>query len=390
MKSIIITILTLFFSANMFGQVQITLDEDLKPFIPLENPSDRDYTMGLAFGGTHRNKTNGYIYRPGKWINSKIMKRKLKDSVGVLELSPGWIVAGTAFTPDDLQSKTPVFNDRPYSFLLYLSTKQNTLQIFKHRMYTSELNMGFIGTPIGKWVQTAIHKAQNDGDTKDPHTPMGWGNQISNGGEPTFLYSISREDLITTNKVKYEQERSYFELKHGLKLMGGYYTGATYRPTIRIGILDPRNWFRNINILDNGNKDITTRQKAEADFNLGLISAEERKRITDSEFKKDYYLAPRKWELFLFGSGGATAILYNQMLNGKFRDTERSKHTLSFNETEHLIFEWNTGIGLGIPIGTKMLNLLWTAHAGRTKQFNLPLATSHKWGAFAISLNRNR
>ncbi|RYE52830.1 MAG: DUF2219 family protein [Sphingobacteriales bacterium] len=378
-----ILLLSIFLLCHMtaFAQTLYT-DEDLEPLLKLGSASDRDYTMGLSIGPRGSNP-NSLIFKPGSWITKKLLGKHMPNRTNLLEFTMPWTINGTAFTPDDLTSYAPVTNDRPYAFILYLSTKKLYLNVEKHSLFASEFNYGLTGTHIGKWVQTKIHETMNDDDTKDPHTPRGWSNQISNGGELTFLYSLSYEKLITDQRMHRQQERGTVELKHGVKAMIGYYTGAQYQLAGRLGLLDVRNWIRSTNPLGGGDKDIATRAQAEADLNLGKINREEYKRIMKNDQMKSHYSSRRKFELFAFSSIRPTFMLYNELLNGKIR---QSAHTFNFKQTQHFMLEWTTGVGLGFPAFASYVNLSWTINAGRTAQFRTDMATKHQWGAVGISI----
>ena len=58
------------------------------------------------------------------------------------------------------------------------------------RAFQSSLAIGVLGLPVAEALQQGIHKLL--GNTE----PRGYSHQISDGGEPTFMYSVSRYRLL--------------------------------------------------------------------------------------------------------------------------------------------------------------------------------------------------
>lgn len=318
------------------------VDEDIKPLLQFANANDQNYTMGLGFGYASFKFNDSYAFKPIESINYIFVPKKIRSHDN--SLPPSITLNGTAFTPDELRDSNVIYNDRPYAFLLYLSTKKF---YSKERSFIStEFNIGIIGLDLGKWVQTSIHNVMNDNNTHEPYTPQGWHNQISNGGEPTFLYMFNYEYL----NIK----RTYFEFKTGAQGMIGYYIGANFQTSARLGWLDNSKWMGSYNPLGGGNKNFNKNNNK------------------------------KKFEFFLFGSLKPTTILYNEMLNGGLRN---SNHTLNWNEINHFILEWNTGLGLSIPTHKKSnsLDLFWAVNAGRTSEINTSLSRAHQWGGIYIT-----
>lgn len=335
----------------------IYTDEDLKPILQFSEDRDQNYTMGFGFGFSSPALKEANFLKPAIYFGNLLTKKFKKDEV-LDDLSPNLSLNGTAFTPDELRDKEVNKLDRPYAFLLALSTKDFRLIQSKGkrpRFFTTEVSIGMLGLKLGQWVQTNIHKGMNDGNTKEPYLPEGWHNQISNGGEPTFLISFSTEFLFTSSAFeKNKNRRSYYELKAGYQVMGGWYTGGNVSATARVGLLDPKNWIQNFNVLGNFNKA------------LGEIP------------KRSMF------ELYLYGSIRPSLILYNEMLLGGFRTPA---HSFSWGQMEKDTLEWNTGIGLNIPGVNYSTNLVWALNSGRSPEFNTSMGRWHKWGSIYITFN---
>src|SRR5262249_25173080 len=78
----------------------------------------------------------------------------------------------------------------PYANLLYAASSQVALDEQRGTAFQSSLSIGVLGLPIAEAVQHAVHELL--GNTE----PRGYSHQISDGGEPTFMYSVSRYRLL--------------------------------------------------------------------------------------------------------------------------------------------------------------------------------------------------
>jgi hypothetical protein len=206
---------------------------------------DRNYTMGLGIVFTCPSLKKCCFYAPHRLLNRLFNRQFLNENQNsVQNVTHSLMIANGSFTPDSLPATYIIKNDRPYGSLTYLQTVTAAVDPVKFRQCITTFSAGLIGTDLSKEVQTAIHKSMNDNDTKDPRTPRGWGNQISNGGELTLAYTVEEERLITWKQVSGEEKITYtgIELKHAWKYSLGYYTNINYAFNFRLGKIDPRNW----------------------------------------------------------------------------------------------------------------------------------------------------
>jgi hypothetical protein len=263
-------------------------------------------------------------------------------------------------------------NDRPYGSLTYLQTVTAAVDPVKFRQCITTFSAGLIGTDLSKEVQTAIHKSMNDNDTKDPRTPRGWGNQISNGGELTLAYTVEEERLITWKQVSGEEKITYtgIELKHAWKYSLGYYTNINYAFNFRLGKIDPRNWTYRTNALGSSNK-VTN----PAAFNKKSESP-----------ATPYYEKKKTFEFYTFGSLRPVFTLYNALLNGQFR---KSAYTINFNDMRHLILEFDGGAAISVPIQKRNLLEFKIRISGRSPEFKLPDRPPrwHFWGGVDLAFS---
>ena len=357
-KTLLTPILLLLLSASAQSQnlidstksVMLYTDEDFKPIQIFGKANDQNYTMGFGLGFSSQWLHKSWVLFPNEIISSLFIRKDKKQDSNIVRLSPSLTLNGTAFTPLDLRRSDAVIGDRPYAFLLALSTKELFLNTKKKSLITTEFSYGLMGTKIGQWVQTKIHNIIKD--TADTPIPMGWDNQISKGGEPTFLYSFKYERLLYT--VKLAEIRNLFELKYGGEAMIGYYTGVAGNLGIRFGLLDPANWYKGTSQLINQH---------------GIMKATPRSHT----------------EAYVFANARPMYKIYNELLSGGFK---ASAYTLPFDEIQQASVEWNFGIGLAFPgkrNNTFAVN--WMLNAGRTSELNTSFSRSHQWGTINLTYN---
>lgn len=322
---------------------------------------DRNYTMGLGIAFSNDGLKKACILWPHYLLNKVFNKRNLNDRDNrYSENSVAMMIANGSFTPDYLPEYNVISNDRPYASITYLQTITTQVDNLKYQQTYSTLSMGLLGTRVSRAIQTTIHEWMNDHDTKDPRTPRGWPNQISNGGEFTATYAWQKEILLTTKAVSDEKKTSVggIELKHGYGYSIGYYTTANYGLHFRLGQKDPRSWVYKVNALASSNKGAGN----------GV----------------DYYRRGKTFQVYLFGSLRPTFVLYNALLNGQFK---RSVHTVSFQDTRHFLLESDWGGALHLPVGKRRTDIaLRLRISSRSPEFKLPgrLARFHHWGGIDL------
>jgi len=95
----------------------------------------------------------------------------------------------TAFTPKDLSTSAPIYNDRPYSSMVFLANSLKVTVPEKYIAFHSTFILGALGLRVSEQVQTTIHHILGINPAN------GWHNQISDGGELTARYVFSRQRL---------------------------------------------------------------------------------------------------------------------------------------------------------------------------------------------------
>lgn len=348
--------------AGIFYDQDYTLEQ---LHIPLNE--DRNYTMGLGILVSHTTLKNWCLFTPHYFLNNVFGKSFLNDKHNRLPENANAIMLGNgSFTPDSLPAGYVIKNDRPYGSITYLQTVTSSVNTMIYARATSTFTFGIIGSGVSKCIQTAIHEAMNENDTKAPRTPKGWHNQVSNGGELTLGYSFEKEKLITDKAVREKKQTSRFgiELKHGYRYSIGYYTMANYGFHFRFGKIDPRNWPYRVNSLGSSDKDAAAVDK-----------------VTYGEKDKTF-------ECYVFGSLRPTFTLYNALLNGQFR---KSEHTINFQDTRHLTLEAEGGAAISIPLTRRTLCELKLRVCSRSPEFKLPArpARFHYWGGIDMVISHS-
>lgn len=226
------------FPADKWG-TGLYLDQDLA--VPFLN-EDRDYTMGIAAEFFWQDKKSGLypldgiVKRIGQWLG-------LHDKQD--EIVRSFMLGSITYTPDDLSNPNPIFDDRPYASLLYLSNKR--VRANKHNATGIEFQLGLLGSGLAGDIQTRLHRSWRDMTGKDvPVDPMGWSHQIADGGELTLRLRVSNSQLL------FEQQGSWDVAASG-SLTLGYQTNLSAGITARLGQLASPSWTIPFDPVNRGN-----------------------------------------------------------------------------------------------------------------------------------------
>ena len=205
------------------------LDNDL--LIP-GSDRDQDYTGGLGFTFAGR-------YAAETWWSLDPLLSATDRLIGFDALTDqhhrlhAIQIGLLVFSPSDIGSDSAIYDDRPFANLLYLS---NSRRFIKHRddpVYQSTFTIGVIGSRIGSEIQQGIHKVVG------AETPEGWDHQISDGGELTFQYSVSRQKLLFSN---FQEAETEYELKYAMSASLGYISEAWLAVSGRWGYINTPWW----------------------------------------------------------------------------------------------------------------------------------------------------
>ena len=228
--------------------VYIYTDQDIFP--DLIHPKrkvafneDRNYTMGMIIGYFGMTANSNYWGVP---LLRKQVDRFLgfdcwhceNDAISRASM----FILGNAFTPLDIERTDVVEGDRPYASLLLLGSSFTSADDDAGLSITTELGIGALGLNHGKVFQSTIHREHWLGSTRP--VPLGWHNQISNGGEPTFLYRVNFRKRFfeqNWNSEKYPAQHRFQLIGTG-EGMVGYYNNVAAGVEARVGYFSNPFW----------------------------------------------------------------------------------------------------------------------------------------------------
>ena len=304
----------------------------------------------LATGGRDRNYTGGFLFsQSGDRTAERALSvdgwlGRINDLVD-LDVSSGAILSHSmqagilVFTPEEVSATEPIFDDHPYSNLIFLSNSRQWLSVEKKSVTRSSLMIGVLGTNAAKALQQGLHTVI------DVEEANGWENQISDGGEPTFRYSLSRSSILTSRHTT-----GFFSYDVSTTLEGniGYMTGVNAGVAMRFGKINP----------------------------LGRFSLPE----PSDHFTFSYAPLTAKGEsseFFVMAGANVRLRAYNVLLQGQFRESEV---TFAGSELNPLIGEAWLGAGAAFSNGWLASFIL----RARTKEFDTQQG-NHVWGTLTVS-----
>jgi len=349
----------------------IILDQD---FLSPWSNEDRNYTMGLVF-----NFSGGvFADLPTSWVTRKLSDVFWKDNLALTkhELS----IVGNGFTPEDLGERDVIVGDRPYGSFLGFSTRRLIvpLQEDNHKLlgrYRSavrtEFAVGALGLGVAEFVQTEIHQIYRAiANSDQPVDPLGWDNQISQGGEPTLLLRASYEQRFSVIFRCIEQQagdcersvqpydKKYFEATWLLDGSVGYYTNIAAGVRMRLGIFQSEFW----------------------DFDSSQTNI-----ISQGVDTPGNAQGKRGVEFFIFGGLTGRLVGYNALLQGQFKD---SAYTLDADQLNRTILEFQVGPVISFPLSKSRRLGIGYLFSGRTAEFSGPFERTHSWGGLSITIGR--
>ncbi|HEX7027709.1 MAG TPA: lipid A deacylase LpxR family protein [Gammaproteobacteria bacterium] len=241
---------------------------------------DRDYTGGLtaAFSGSAAKNHIFSIDGPLEYLNKFLgVDRAYNDNSNIA--LHAYEIGLEAFTPDNIKTKEPLFDDRPYASLVYISNTRQYFQPEKKVSWVTSLSVGLLGL-------NAVGELQNDlHDLFGSRRAEGWENQISEGGEPTFRYSVTRQKYHNTGTLS-------IDFTSAARVSVGYLTEVSYGGGFRWGKIRSPWWKFNADLNPHGVKEDPT-----------PVTASHRD------------------ELYCFAGVNLRLRLYNALLQGQFRDS---------------------------------------------------------------------
>lgn len=306
--------------------IGVYFDQDL--LVPLLN-EDRDYTMGMAVEFFWAKKDglyplDGLVHHAGKLLG---LDHRNNDIIY------SFMLGTVNYTPDDISNPLPILNDRPYASLIYLSNKR--VRADSRNAIAAEVLIGVIGTHVAKEVQSTLHGwwRKLTGSDK-PVDPLGWSNQISDGGELTMRIRLSKTHLqsLLSRPGKWDVATTW-----GVSL--GYQSNISLGAAFRVGNINSSFWSLPFDPVNRGN-------------------------FLPSLPKNEWYL----WAAYR-----ARIIGYDALLQGQFRDSDV---TFTHNQIEHLTHDG----AIGLTIGSKQSQITFSVNA-KSAELKNTTRQRHYWGS---------
>lgn len=339
------------FEEALVSGVSLLHDNDGWPH-PGNSFKDDNYSAGIEIRLNGRAVRRAGLTRPLEGLDwlTRVNRRHARAS----RLFHSAQLFGLAYTPDVLDTDVPQRDDRPFASLVGLAVRRTSVHgPANDRVWSSEFAIGVLGLDAAQHVQTLLHRTRRwMTGNPTPVDPLGWTNQISDGGEPTALYRVSYERLLAGDPAG--AARKHWQVTGGLDGSVGYQTNASAAIASRVGAFSSEFW----------------------EFSSGLRSAGVgRQQPAPSG-------SPR-WDLFAFGLARPRVVVWNALLQGQFRESE---HTV---RVKRLIGEWEGGAGASVAMGRWHLQAVVQVAQGRTTEFVAPKARLYTWGTIMLMMSRS-
>lgn len=311
---------------------QLSIDNNLLQ----QKVKDVDYSSGVAFTASGSRAQSG-------WLNIDPVRSWIFDRFPINNTADTLIkhhsvqYAFVLFTPEDITATQPILDDRPFASLLYISNTELTVQPSQNKAYRSSLSFGLLGLKIAGNIQRILHETIKSDETN------GWHNQISDGGEPTAMLTLSVQQ-DQSNAKKYQTSTH-------LEANAGYSTDINAGLNWRWGKLNTPWWSFNPSHYE---------YMASAAPNVRGIAGS----------------TP---EFYIFASANIKYRFYSSLLQGQFRD---SVHTLERSQIEQTLA--SALVGVSREFGDNIRFSLFVR--GATPEIKGPNARNLWW--FGLTINR--
>lgn len=242
-----------------------------------------------------------------------------------------------SFTPRKLATKEIQKDDRPYASYTFISLGRT--QLFKNTAFYSEISIGALGLSLAEKAQIYIHKKHFLGT--DRPIPLGWENQIQEGGDLVLNYKMNY--LYAFNNTVY---------------------GNSIIPSMRVAVN-----------LGNYTSDIYVGgQLSFFNINYSSSSLNFNEIVAFKDFKRN------KTRFNMFIEPGIRWNLYNATLQGAMF-SDHSVYTVDRSKINSFMLDVNLGMNLTI----KDLVVLKYTLTRRTQEFSFG-KKSHWWGGFGLGI----
>jgi hypothetical protein len=269
--------------------VRIQVDNDL---FAGGGERDRDYTGGMAITISGREARDGFASLDP--VLAKIDSWLIPESA-LGEVHHARQLGLMAFTPADIESSQPLYDDRPYASLLFVANGRVSVDADGRNAWSSNLTVGMLGLSLSGRLHSDVHKLTGS------DAPLGYDNQISAGGELTARYALARHHLLVANPS------GTLDVKTTVQGSIGYLTEASASISMRVGRFDSPWWGFAPELTDYIGAPLPVAQRLHG-----------------------------RPEVYFFTGARVKARAYNAFLQGQFRDSEV---VYSASEVEPVVLE---------------------------------------------------
>ena len=188
---------------------------------------DRDYTAGVYFTLADNGVAPSSLplSRPLDWMDGFTRLSRLR--AGAASEAHSLELGLSLFTPSDLEAERALPDDRPYATLAYVASSRLTVDASRRTALQSTLTLGLLGLPIVGALHRGLHELIGS------PLPNGYSHQISDGGEPTFRYAVSRRRLLASGA----RDGRPYSLRYGVGASLGYLSELNAELVVRSGPL---------------------------------------------------------------------------------------------------------------------------------------------------------
>jgi hypothetical protein len=199
------------------------------------------------------------------------------------------------FTPEDITSTQPVYDDRPYASMLFVSNSALDIAPAGDSIFISRLTIGMLGLSLAADIQRVLH------EVTDSDVPSGWEHQVSAGGEPALMVELARQHALFLGE--------HHEWKAGWDAVIGSITELDASISWRAGHLRSPWWSH------------VPTQVRYVEQSMPVIRS-----------------AATEW--FVYAGAKLRLVGYNALLQGQFRESEVS---IPSDDIERLVAEYSSG-----------------------------------------------
>lgn len=308
---------------------RLTLDND----ILTGQATDRDYTGGIGFtysGDAARDHPlsldalrESLTGRLHPLFSDEAHSRRYHSQQIGLMLS----------TPEDISSTRPVYDDRPYASLLFVSSSAVDIDPARDSMFISRLTIGMLGLELAADIQRVLH------ELTDSDVPNGWEHQVSAGGEPALMVELARQHALLLAE--------HHEWKAGWDAVIGSITELDASISWRAGHLRSPWW------------SYVPSQVRYIEQSMPVIQA-----------------AATEW--FVHAGAKLRLVAYNALLQGQFRDSEVR---IPSEDIERMVVEYWSGVAYAFAEHYR----IDVYFRGNTPEFSGDNKRSANWAGISFS-----